>query len=158
MDVRTQIERFEGRRYEAYPDPLSPLAAARRAGKPTEGLSGDPWTIGIGHTGPEVHEGLVWTDAEIDAAFTIDLEKAREECLIAFPWFVTLNEPRQAVILGMVFQMGLSRTKKFVNTLAAVRDGHWAHAAEGMRQSLWARQTPSRVARLAHQMEIGEWA
>ena len=37
------IKRFEGCRLDAYPDP---------------GTGGDPWTIGYGHTGPEVHKGL----------------------------------------------------------------------------------------------------
>jgi len=32
-----------------------------------------PWTIGVGHTGPEVHEGLEWTDAQVDAAYASDL-------------------------------------------------------------------------------------
>lgn len=64
---------FEGREREAYPDPASPRAIARRKGLPTLGLSGAPWTIGTGHTGPEVCEGLVWTDAQIDAAEAADL-------------------------------------------------------------------------------------
>jgi len=70
---RRVLERFEGREYKAYPDPASPLAKARRLGLPFRGLSGAPWTIGVGHTGPEVHEGLVWTDAQIDAALDADL-------------------------------------------------------------------------------------
>lgn len=67
------LEYFEGREHEAYPDPASPLAKARRNRQPTAGLSGAPWTIGVGHTGPEVHEGLVWTDEQIDAARDSDL-------------------------------------------------------------------------------------
>jgi hypothetical protein len=39
-----------------------------------------------------------------------------------------------------------------------MRDEHWANAAEGMRQSKWGKQTPKRVNRLAHQIEVGEWA
>jgi lysozyme len=31
------------------------------------------WTIGVGHTGPEVHAGLVWTMAQVDAALAKDL-------------------------------------------------------------------------------------
>lgn len=33
------------------------------------------WTIGVGHTGPEVHEGLVWTDEQVEAALRADLER-----------------------------------------------------------------------------------
>jgi lysozyme len=32
----------------------------------------DVWTIGWGHTGPDVHEGLVWTRIQADDAFDFD--------------------------------------------------------------------------------------
>jgi lysozyme len=41
-------------------------------------------TIGVGHTGPEVHLGLVWTDEQVAAAFAADLvvfEAAVEACV-----------------------------------------------------------------------------
>ena len=47
-------ESFEGRRNKAYLDD-----------------KGIP-TVGVGHTGPEVHLGITWTDAQIDAAFAKD--------------------------------------------------------------------------------------
>lgn len=52
---------FEQCRLEAYPDPGS--------------ADGRPWTIGWGHTGPEVHRGLVWTREQADAALVADLER-----------------------------------------------------------------------------------
>lgn len=33
------------------------------------------WTIGVGHTGPEVHEGLYWTDQQIEEAFRKDVKR-----------------------------------------------------------------------------------
>lgn len=54
------IEEAEGTRLQAYPDP---------------GTGGDPWTIGVGHTGPEVHKGLVWTKEQVDAALRSDLAR-----------------------------------------------------------------------------------
>ncbi len=48
----------EGDVLRAYPDPLS---------------HGDPWTIGYGHTGPDVHSGLVWTQAQAEAALHSDV-------------------------------------------------------------------------------------
>jgi lysozyme len=142
MDLRTQLKEFEGWEREAYPDPLT---------------KGDPWTIGVGHTGPEVHKGLVWTDEQIAQALEEDIAEKDGQCRWHFPWYAGLNEPRQAVILGMCFQMGIGRLLQFKDTLAAVRDERFAHAAECMRRSLWARQTPKRVIRLARQMESGEW-
>ena len=32
-------------------------------------------TIGVGHTGPEVHMGLVWTDDQIKTAFAQDIQR-----------------------------------------------------------------------------------
>ncbi len=52
------IKDFEGVRLSAYPDPAT---------------GGAPWTIGVGHTGPEVRKGLVWTMAQVDAALASDL-------------------------------------------------------------------------------------
>lgn len=59
-DGRNVLEYFEGRRAIAYPDPAT---------------HGDPWTIGVGHTGPDVCKGLVWTEEQIDAALSADLVK-----------------------------------------------------------------------------------
>jgi lysozyme len=39
--------------------------------------SGGVWTIGYGHTGPEVHEGLTWTDQQCEDALAADKAKAR---------------------------------------------------------------------------------
>jgi lysozyme len=38
--------------------------------------SGGVWTIGWGHTGPEVHEGLIWSQQQADAALVDDTQKA----------------------------------------------------------------------------------
>lgn len=60
---------YEKLRLKAYPDPGSPLALAIRKGRPTAGLSGAPWTIGYGDTGPDVREGLEITEAEAQARY-----------------------------------------------------------------------------------------
>ena len=51
-------------RYEAYPDP---------------GTGGKPWTIGWGHTGPEVKPGLIWTQAQCDQQLEADLVRYADE-------------------------------------------------------------------------------
>jgi lysozyme len=63
---------YEQLRPQAYPDPGSPRAKAIRAGKPLaeyQKLSGAPWTIGYGDTGPDVVEGLVITEQQADERF-----------------------------------------------------------------------------------------
>ena len=64
---------YEQLRLQAYPDPGSPRAKAIRAGKPPaeyQKLSGAPWTIGWGDTGPDVVEGLIITKQQADERFT----------------------------------------------------------------------------------------
>jgi len=60
---REFIKGYESLELKAYPDPKT---------------GGDPWTIGYGHTGPEVHKGLVWTKTQCEIQFEIDLS-IREE-------------------------------------------------------------------------------
>lgn len=56
---------FESCKLTAYPDPGS--------------RDGKPWTIGWGHTGPEVVKGLVWTQAQADAQFLIDVARSERD-------------------------------------------------------------------------------
>ena len=142
MNVMDMLIRDEGREHRAYPDPIT---------------HGAPWTIGVGHTGPEVHAGLTWTDVQIDANLHADVLNATQACSNAFLWFDALDEARQAVLVAMAFQMGIGGLLKFVNTLAAVGRGDYAAAADGMRASVWARQTPLRAIRMAEQMQTGEF-
>ena len=133
------LTRDEGRRNEAYQDSL--------------GL----WTIGIGHHDDSVCSGMVWSDDKVDQVFADDVAEKIAQCQTAFPWFDQLNEARQAVLIAMCFQMGMHRLSAFVNTLAAMERGDYSAAADGMRNSVWAHQTPVRVARMALQMERGVW-
>lgn len=137
-----QLSAEEGREHTAYPDPLT---------------GGAPWTIGVGHTGPEVHRGLTWTDAQIDEALEIDIARAAQGVFARLPWAMELTEERQAVLIGMAFQMGIAGLLTFKNTLAKVQRGDYAGAASGMRNSKWYTQTPRRAERMAKQMETSFW-
>jgi lysozyme len=138
MNLAQQLERFEGRVPHAYRDHLGFL------------------TIGVGRLIDERKGGRL-TDFEIDFLLQNDMAEKTAQVVEALPWAVRLNPPRMAVLVGMAFQMGTAGLLGFRNTLAAVRDGHYAHAAENMRQSKWAKQTPDRAGRLAVQMQLGEW-
>lgn len=54
------IKDFEGLRLKAYPDP---------------GTGGAPWTVGFGHTGPDVKPGLVITMDRANELLAADLAK-----------------------------------------------------------------------------------
>jgi lysozyme len=143
MNLRDQLREFEGFENEAYPDPLT---------------NGDPWTIGVGHTGPEVFKGLVWSDEKIWQTLDADIAEKSAEVFKVVPWAKDLNEPRQAVVIGMAFQLGTRGMLGFKNTLKAMQEGRYNDAADGMLKSKWAIQTPKRVKRLANQMKTGEWS
>ena len=168
-----QLKRDEGLELEAYPDPLSPLGqACKRARLPMrryrsvpgwEKLSGAPWTIGHGHTGPEVTRGLVWTPEKSEAQLVADMESHNATLSRVLPWVDHLDAPRRRVLQNMHFNMGWDnpRTPKleglagFTRTLAAVERGDYADAAERMTQSLWYTQTGSRAKRLVETMRDG---
>lgn len=139
MNAEGLIQFEEGRRSVGYLD--------------TRGIP----TIGIGHTGREVYVGLVWTDQQIDAAFLRDYDTAAHGLLPALPWFPSLDEVRQAVLISMAFQMGVHGVLEFQHTLQAVRDQRWNDAAGGIRSSRWYTQTHARAERAARAIETGEW-
>jgi len=101
-------------------------------------------TVGIGHN---LHKPL-----RRDAILHIlrdDIDDATNECLHAFPWFADLTPSRQAAIVNMCFNLGLSRLKKFVKFLAAMELGNYETAANEMLDSLWAKQVKGRAIELA---------
>lgn len=138
--LKAQLGIDEARRHTAYPDPLT---------------KAEPWTVGVGHTGPEVHKGLVWNDEQIDAALDSDIQKAIDGLDRVIPWWRGLDAVRQNVLLNMCFNMGANGLSKFRNTLKAVATGNYAAASDGMLASLWARQVGARAKRLADQMKTG---
>lgn len=139
MDLITQLRREEG--------------VSRHVYQCSRGF----WTIGVGRLVDRSRPGSGLSDEEVDYLLRNDVERVTRETNHALPWLHELNEPRQAVILGMVFQMGLTGLLGFSKMLTAARDGRWFDAAEQMLNSRWATQTPGRASRMAKQMETGEW-
>ena len=114
------------------------------------------WTIGVGHAGPEVHAGLVWSAAQIDARLASDIAAVQARLDAELPWWRTLNDARQDVLVQLGFQLGVAGLLKFHTTLDAAEHGRFAQAAGAMAASAWARQTPARARRLAERMRTGE--
>lgn len=77
---------------EAYPDPGS--------------RDGTPWTIGYGHTGPEVHEGLVWTEAQAQTAFDADLARFEDGVNLLLGASPTTQNQFDALV-SLAFNIGL---------------------------------------------------
>ncbi len=63
------------------------------------------WTIGWGHTGPEVVEGLVWTGQQCDDAFRADVKAAVAANDHVLPETVTQNQ--FDALVSFTFNVGI---------------------------------------------------
>lgn len=140
MFLAQDIQGEEGRCYDAHADRVT---------------GGAPWTIGVGHTGPEVHRGLTWTDRQVDEALKFDIQQCMLGLDVRLPWWTSLDDVRQDVLVQMVFQIGIGGVLELVDALRFMHDQDFARAATCMRNSWWARHPPGRAERLAEQMATG---
>lgn len=62
------------------------------------------WTIGVGHTGPEVHEGLVWTDEQVADALKKDIH--RFEICVDMAVKVPLVQHQFDALVSFAFNVG----------------------------------------------------
>jgi lysozyme len=129
----------EGRRYRAYPDPLT---------------HGAPYTCGIGCT-LGVTKDTAWDDAQIDSNYEAAVQTAINGLDRIAPWWRGLDTVRANVLIDMSFQLGAPRLSKFRMLFCACAVGNYDRAAEEMLNSTWAHQTPSRAAKLATRMRTG---
>ncbi len=135
MDIYQQLERDEGVRTHPYTDTKGKL------------------TIGIGRNLNA--KGL--SQEEIDHLLENDLRELSIELRARLPWFETLDDARQGVILNMAFNIGLTGLEGFPRMLQGVAQGDWELAADEMKNSLWAKEVGDRAVRLEQQMRTGIW-
>ncbi len=133
--ISQMISRHEGLRLDLYKCPA------------------DKWTIGYGRNlednGIREDEALLMLNNDIDQVL--------HECQRAFDWFDRLDNPRQDVVLDMVFNLGLTRFRGFKKMIRALSDGDYITAAEEMMDSRWAKQVKTRAITLRQIMITGEY-
>jgi lysozyme len=61
-------------------------------------------TIGYGHTGPDVTEGLVWTQDQADGALAVDLTGAQNS--VNRLLHVALTDQSKAALISFVYNLG----------------------------------------------------
>ena len=112
----------------------------------------DKTTIGVGRNLQDV--GI--TEDEAKYLLQNDIDRILKE-VEHWSFLEKLNEPRQAVILDMVFNMGVTRfnANTWVKTFAAIQDNDWEKAANEMLESKWAKQVGQRAIRLSQMMRKG---
>jgi len=128
-----ELERDEGRRRKPYR------------------CTADKLSIGLGRNLEDV--GL--SDDEIDYLALNDVARVRADLDKNAPWWRELDPVRQRVVQNMCFNLGWPRLAKFKDTLTAMKARRWDAAADGMLDSLWARQVGDRAKRLARMMRTG---
>lgn len=128
-----QVKADEGLRLKPYRDTVNKL------------------TIGYGRNLDDV--GISPEEARL--MLEADLRRAEADCVRTFDFYVSLGGERQAVLVNMCFNLGLTRLLSFRRALSAIRSREWARAAAEMLDSKWAEQVGTRAQRLARQMESG---
>ena len=108
-------------------------------------------TIGIGHNLDA--NGI--SDRVIDLIFQDDINMVLDDLNKNLPWWRTMSENRQHVLIDMCINMGIGVLLGFRNTLTAMEEGRYEDAAIGMGQSKWASQVGNRATRLIEMMRKG---
>ncbi|HDM8041181.1 TPA: glycoside hydrolase family protein [Vibrio fluvialis] len=132
-------------------------ALATQLIKKHEGLRLKPYrcsnqklTIGYGRNLQD--NGISQQEAETLLQHDLDAAVKDAETL---PYFASLNEARQAVIVDMIFNLGLPRLGMFKKMIAAIEQQLWHVAANEMLNSRWARQVGKRAKTLSEMMRTG---
>ena len=105
-------ERFEGCRLSAYPDP---------------GSGGDPWTIGYGHTGPEVVEGLEITQEQAEQYLAQDIKQS--EANVNAVVHVELTQEEFDALVDFAFNCGC-RNLDSSTLMKKLNDGDYEGASQ----------------------------
>jgi lysozyme len=116
------------------------------------------WVIGWGHNGPDVREGLTWTQTQANMQFFEDYADAVLHALrlVGSTWPV-VDVVRRAALADMAFELGMAGLGGFNVMLDAVRDGNWAAADAAVMASAYAHQVPARASAAAIMLLTGNW-
>lgn len=108
-------------------------------------------TIGIGRNLTD--RGL--SEAEIQFLFENDVKSSCDDLNQYLPWWKTLSDVRQRVLVNMCFNLGITRLLEFRKMLKALELGNYQLAATEMADSDWAQQVGNRAIRLEEMMRQG---
>lgn len=134
-DLINDIKRDEGYSATAYRD--------------TRGLL----TIGYGFL---IDEGGGLLPGEGDYMLANRLSPIVTHLNTQFPWFQNMDGTRCRALANMAYQLGFEGLLKFETMLKALANGNYNDAALSALDSLWARQTPNRAARIANMLAKGD--
>lgn len=161
--VTADLERHEGFREFAYPDPLSKLykeVKTKEWGfKPIREIvpsgtnleNGRPFTVGYGFTnGVTADSRMSRTTADRKLEQEIlEVDSALSNVLT---WYKDASFVTKTILINMSFNMGVKGLLGFRNTLQFISQKNYEQAARNMTQSLWYRQVKGRAIELVERM------
>ena len=135
LEIKSMIKSHEGYREKVYIDSV---------GVPTGGY---------GHA---FLDGSPLPSVVCELLFEQDFNTAvRDYEILANREGLDLNRVRRAILIDMLFNMGLGRVMGFKRMLTALANQAWGLAADEMLDSKWARQVGKRSTYLAELMRKG---
>lgn len=169
LQVKKDLERHEGFREFAYPDPLSKLAATQKSKdwgfrpakdimKPgTNPATGNPWTYGFGFAVGVTPESRI---------SRVQAERKLEEHILAMDstladtlsWYRDASYVTRGVLINMAFNLGVVGLLKFKNSLAFLKAKDYQKAAHNLTLSLWYKQVGQRARELVTRIETQQIA
>jgi lysozyme len=90
------------------------------------------------------------TDAMVDTLLEQDIDRAEAGARKLFSGFDLYTVNRQAGIVDLLFNLGLTRFSRFVRTIDAIRQNDWVTAAAQLRKSKWYTQVRTRGPRVVN--------
>ena len=112
-------------------------------------------TIGVGRNISE--SGLGLTDEEINILLMNDIERVKQELTASYFWFADLDDVRQAAMIDICFNLGLSRLRGFVKAITAMSRQQWDVAADEFMDSRWSEQVGQRAITVTNMIRTGDY-
>jgi lysozyme len=130
--AKERLTRHEGIKYRPYKCPTGHL------------------TIGVGHNldaaplpehmAEHLRRAGGLTPDMVGELFEADFQGAIRDCRRLWPGFDGFTNARKDALVNFMFNLGITRVRKFVNTNMAINSGRWGDAADGIRKSLYWKQ------------------
>lgn len=116
----------------------------------------DKWTIGYGFNLEDV--GIPQAVADFWLAYNLSqIDREFTRTFQHRPFMKTISHARKAVLIDMIYNMGIGSFMGFRKFLTALDEQDYEKAAEEMLDSKWATQVKGRAVRLSEIIMTGTW-
>lgn len=112
-------------------------------------------TIGYGFLIDERRPGAGITKGEGELILLNRIDRLLAELGTRIAFWKELSDGRQAALVCMAYQLGVSGVMGFAKMLDAMGNEDWQRARREALDSAWAKQTPARAERVAKMIEEG---